>query len=1038
MAQQWNFRRDRAGWAGAIAGAFLASYPIATLAQVTGDGTLGTQVNGALTAPCTGTCIITNGATKGSNLFHSLRQFSLPNGDFAGFVTTPAIQNVIVRVTGVGQPFISNINGTIATINAAGTAINPANFFLLNPNGIIFGPNASLLIGGSFLATTANRMQFADGAEFNTADPAPLLTISVPTGLQFGQTPGEIQMQGSFLSAGQTDSFSDFALVGGDVILEDTIIVTPGRRVELGGVAESGNVGLTINGNSLSLSFSEQVGRSNVSLSGNSRVQVAADNSGSIAVNARNIDLTGRSVIDAGILPGAGSVASQAGNITLKASGSLKLAQRSLIRNVLFQGATGNTGDIIIRAQLLQLSSGSQVFVGIFGQAQGNAGDIDIQASNTTSLDGISAVLNSVQSGGIGKGGNISITTGSLAVTNGAQLVTGISGTGDAGNITIIARNNVTFDRGDAVSSIGNPDNTSAKGRGGDISISAESLSLFNGSQLTSSISGIGNAGNIFVNIQDTILLDGQEKGFHSAILSNVQPTGRGNGGDIYIAAEFLRMTGKAVLGTDILPLGQGDAGSIFIDARKTVILSGLGTGIASGVGTGAIGQGGDIYINTGSLFVSESAQLQSLTRGQGNAGNIVIQAREQAAFDGVSSNGFPSGAFSDVEADAIGEGGDIDITAPSLSITNSAKLGARTDGKGDAGNIFVTADVVDVSAGGQLQTTTSSANKAGSILLNVSDRLTLSGANTGLFANTALGSSGNGGSIFINPRTVTIQDGARVAVDSQGSGTGGNIAIQAGRLELRDRGSITAETASAQGGNITLDVKDLILLRRNSLISATAGTAQSGGDGGNITIRTPFIVGVLGENSDITANAFQGNGGNINITTNGIYGLKFQPKLTPFSDITASSQFGINGTVTLNLLNVDPSRGLVALPIALTDPSQQISQNCTPGSKTSASSFVATGRGGIPLSPDEPLEGRAVVTQWVLLPEDVGEKRSEREGERGIEAIHPSIQPSSLVEAQSIVVGTDGTVELVANHLTSDRTNVWLKPAPCQVSHRH
>ena len=96
------FRYLRSGWLSAIGGVILAAYPTIAIAQISGDGTLGTQVNGSLTAPCTGNCIITNGATRGRNLFHSFRQFSLPNGDFAGFVTTPAIENVMVRITGVG------------------------------------------------------------------------------------------------------------------------------------------------------------------------------------------------------------------------------------------------------------------------------------------------------------------------------------------------------------------------------------------------------------------------------------------------------------------------------------------------------------------------------------------------------------------------------------------------------------------------------------------------------------------------------------------------------------------------------------------------------------------------------------------------------------------------------------------------------------------------------------------------------------------------------------------------------------------------
>ena len=163
-------------------------------AQIQGDGTLNTQVNSTLTTPCAGNCNITNGTTRGGNLFHSFRQFSLPNGDFANFITTPAIQTVIVRVTGVGQPFISNINGRIATTNAAVTLVNPANFFLLNPNGIVFGPNARVLVGGSFLATTADRMVFQDGTAFRTTDPSPLLTITAPIGLGFTGVPQSIRV----------------------------------------------------------------------------------------------------------------------------------------------------------------------------------------------------------------------------------------------------------------------------------------------------------------------------------------------------------------------------------------------------------------------------------------------------------------------------------------------------------------------------------------------------------------------------------------------------------------------------------------------------------------------------------------------------------------------------------------------------------------------------------------------------------------------------------------------------------------------------
>ena len=130
-------------------------------------------------------------------------------------------------MTGVGQSFVSNLNGTIQTSN-------PVNFFLLNPNGILFGRRASLNIGGSFLATTADRMQFSDGTFFSTTNPTPLLSINVPIGLKFNANPGAIQMQRSALAIEKGDKFSDIALVGGDVRLGRSDLRTPGRRVYLG------------------------------------------------------------------------------------------------------------------------------------------------------------------------------------------------------------------------------------------------------------------------------------------------------------------------------------------------------------------------------------------------------------------------------------------------------------------------------------------------------------------------------------------------------------------------------------------------------------------------------------------------------------------------------------------------------------------------------------------------------------------------------------------------------------------------------------
>jgi len=368
-----------------------------------------------------GTCGVINGTTRGSNLFHSFQQFSLPNGDLAAFITNPAIQNVIVRVTGVGQPFISNINGTIATFD---TTFNlaPRNFFLLNPNGIVFGSGARLFNGGSFLASTAERMLFQDGTVFDTRDQTlnPLLTVSVPVGLQFGQIPGNIQANDSRLLAGQNSLFSDFALVGGDVTLDNSVIQAPGRRVELTGVGENGTVGLGLNGDRLSLDFSDGSIRGNVSLTSSSRVDVLGATEGSLAIHARNLDISGDSRVLAGIAANSGVISSQAGDVTLDATDTITVRQGSEVSNDVNFGATGNAGNLLIQTGTLSVTEDSKLRSSTFGT--GNAGNIEIQAAGQVTVQNSFIVSNVQAVGAIGKGGNVNISAGSVLVQGGAQV----------------------------------------------------------------------------------------------------------------------------------------------------------------------------------------------------------------------------------------------------------------------------------------------------------------------------------------------------------------------------------------------------------------------------------------------------------------------------------------------------------------------------------------------------------------------------------------------------------------------------------------
>jgi filamentous hemagglutinin family protein len=865
MALRPVFQPNHAGWASAIGATLLAFYPIATLAQVVGDGTLGTQVNGAAIAPCTGDCIITDGAIRGSNLFHSFQQFSLPNGDFADFITAPITQNVIVRVTGVGQPFISNINGTIQTSN-------PTNFFLLNPNGIIFGPGATLNIGGAFLATTASRMQFADGTEFRTNSPAPLLTISVPIGLQFNGTPGNIQMQGSFLSTGRTDSFSDFALIGGQVSLDNAILSTPGQRVELGGLVSTGNVGLMVTNNRLRLELPNSVTRADVSLANRSIVSVQAQaEGGDVVIHAHNLNILGGSGILAGIAQGSGSPTTQAGDILLDATGTINLVN-SVIGNGLRQGAEGQSGDVLVRTRSLILSDNASIGTVTQGRG-GKAGNIDVKADLVSLTGRSTALLSNVAPNAAGQGGDIRIETRFLSLQDGAGLTASTFGQGNAGNIDVQASDAISLLNGQIFSRV----NAGGVGRGGDITIQAGTLSLEgenaivttdvsapdnfdpagrgrggdikiqtggfialkHGAAINTSTSGEGSAGNINL----------QTEGFISLVDSNifalVDEGAVGQGGDITIRANSIALKEDGPLvssqtGIASSTFGQGDSGAINIRVTDAISLAGTG-GFITGVGEGAVGNGGNIRVEAQSLVVTDGAQLFANTFGGGDAGSIQVNASNSILLSGAGvTTGFASGFQTDTQEGAVGRSGNINVTTRSLSILNGAVLSAGTQSSFNGGSVTVTADTVDVTDSGRIRTSTDSSGNAGNITFSVRDRTALSGNDSGLFASTEPGSTGKGGTITLQTRSLSLLNNAQITGSTAGQGDAGSINVTADTLETTSGGQVrTATERSGNAGNITLRVSDRILVtgQNSGLVASTA--PGSTGTAGSVDIAT-------------------------------------------------------------------------------------------------------------------------------------------------------------------------------------------------------
>ncbi|MEH2214365.1 S-layer family protein [Nostoc sp.] len=1009
------------------------------LAQITPDGTLGNNFSRRtpnVNIKGLPADRIDGGATRGANLFHSFREFNVEKSQRVYFANPTGIKNILTRVTG------SNVSNILGTLGVDGGA----NLFFINPNGILFGDNARLDVAGSFVASTANSFVFGNGLEFsatNPQTPSPLLTVN-PSALLFNQITAAPIQNNSVAPAGFSKSgFNAFGLrvadgqslllVGGNISMDGGGLNAFGGRVELGGLASAGTVGLNVDGNNLSLSFPQGVQRADVSLINDAQINVRTDNGGSIGINARNLELSEGSSLRAGIGLRLGSTDSKAGNIEVNATGTVNLRDGSLISNAML-GAAGKGGDINITAGSLALTNEATVLTSTFGQGdagnvtlqaqdrvaftngsyiatsglgQGNAGNVTISTEGAIVFDAldslkpnITGIFSNVEPESVGDAGNIYIKAASVSLLNGANIYNQNSGKlGNAGNVIIQARGGVSFDGvsidKSSTSGVFSFLGFNTVGRGGNISITTETLSLTNGAEVASSTYGQGNAGDITIDASNRVSFD------NSAIFSTVEQEARGQGGDIRISAKSLSLSNNALLLASTF--GQGNAGSIIIDTTDAVFLDGNKSRALSTLEKTGEGRGGDIRITTRALSLTNGAQLASSSDGNGNAGNIIINAQQT-----VSLSGDDTVAFSTLDDDGKGRGGDINITTASLSLTNGAQLAASTFGKGNAGNVNIDAqDTVTFAGVGR------------------------NGLFSGAFSSVEPGAVGDGGNINITTGSLSLNSGF-LSASSSGEGKAGNVKVEADSIRL-DGGGIASLTTSGDGGDIVVSAKDIFLLRRESLISTTAGIAQAGGNGGNITINTPFLVAVPNENSNITANAFKGSGGKVTINTTGIFGMTVLSRedlvrllgtndLTELdlqklpSSITAISQTSptLNGQVTINSPDTDPSRGLIQLPSNLIDASQQIAQGCTPRRGKNASSFIATGRGGLPQSPNEPLRGRAVITGWVDLPAQataIADKSS-------IASMTKSTD--RIVEAQGWIVDANGNIMLVAQSVQS------------------
>ncbi|WP_199246157.1 filamentous hemagglutinin N-terminal domain-containing protein [[Phormidium] sp. ETS-05] len=606
--------------------AWLSPWVTAAWGQITPDGTLPTAVTTTDNANFT----IEGGTRVGDNLFHSFREFSVPTGGSALFNNAPDATNIISRITGGNA---SQIDGLIKT---NGTA----NLFLLNPAGIIFGLNASLDVGGSFLATSATTVKFADGIEYSTTNPAapPLLTVSVPVGLQFGANPGPIVNRsqadpdaslGGVARGLKVPANRTLALVGGEVRVEGGNVTPFGGRLELGSVGSNSNVEFNADPRGFALTYDDATSFQDILISGGAFVDVtdfsATVGSGALQVQGRRVSITEGAIISSFTL---GSVAP--GTIFINASEVVEVSgfRNRFGSNTSSSIATttigdGNAGDITITTPRLIVREGGGIFTssvsssGQAAQTKGGAGNLTVVASEVVEISGSSAAGLSrvnVETRTDGDAGALRLTTGRLLLQDGGQLSAATSrGTGRGGTITVVASESMELtgrgfdDEGKLVPSQLTGISEGA-GDAGNVSVTTGTLRISNDAQLAVSATGTGAAGNLQINTRNLEL---------DNVGSIRAESAAGNKGSIEIGARDLVLRRGSSITTNAT--GQASGGNITVNGETIAALE------ASRIAANAVvGAGGNIGITTSGLFLSPDSTITASSQ-FGISGNIRI-----------------------------------------------------------------------------------------------------------------------------------------------------------------------------------------------------------------------------------------------------------------------------------------------------------------------------------------------------------------------------------------------------------------------------
>jgi filamentous hemagglutinin family protein len=822
------------------------------------------------------------GKQVGSNLFHSFGQFSLsaqPTPESATFTSTGGtgpINNVIGRVTGGS---VSSINGAIQS------SIAGANLYLINPSGVVFGPNATVKISGSFHASTADYVKMSDGAKFQATNPDGS-TLSAAPPVAFGfltPKPAAITVNGGALAA--TSGFSAAQTLG--------LVAGP----------------ISITGASLAAQTSPPPPSNQPTIQGPGTIHVTSvAGTGEVPVDPRNssaltVTSFGPVSISRGSTLSASNFIGLSGGSVFIRSGALTIDASIIAAN---NFGSGSGGMLVLRGDnQVTLSNGASVQGFALGSGNGAGATISTAPAGIIRVDASTVTLGTA---GSGNGGSLSLQTGQLTLSNGAALRSLTQGNGNGGPITINA-GSVLLDGGAALNqSTGIFSNTLGVGRGGSIAIAAGLLTLHNSANVLSESFGTGAGGGVAVSVGGSLTLDsGASLGttaFARGSAGNVSVAaagpvtvdmsvgalpsildgigsftlGSGNAGNVTVTAGAMALTNSGEISS--ATLGAGNSGDVIINVSGRLSVNGLGgtpgvpTAIYAPSFPGSSGGGGSIAIIAGQLAVTNGGLIGIGAFGNRN-GSVSVNVAGLLSIDGSSSSSF-TGISTDIGITASPQAGTLpslltdfftgvssasmldtpkDLAVPSLPpFQPQTSKSLTANGGGIPGNINLRAGTLFIANGGEISAATSGSSKGADVAITVAGGLSIDGTGrsssfpTGITSQANPGSTGDAGRVSVSAGNLTILGNGKISAATFGRGNGGDISVTAGDVKidgsLGDGASVTGITSQSflgdgKAGSVTISGGTISIVNRGEISAGTFGR----GNGGAISVAAETLT---------------------------------------------------------------------------------------------------------------------------------------------------------------------------------------------------